>query len=216
MKERRVREVTRRAASRGPALTVLLALMAFTVWADAAAEAPGRIGFFKMSAVYQQSGVQQWARREWQRRLAEREAALYRLASELEELQVQLRLEAGRLSPEERQARDEAIAQKFQELTRDKERYQGELLQFEAAIQARVVEIISQAATEVGRQQGYAAILEKEKSLYYLSTELDVTGAIAEQVRKKMEAPLLPDSPPGSSSTGSPADSSPVRPSRSK
>jgi len=209
-------EVTRRLAPRGRGLAVLLALMAWAAWADAAAEAPGRIGFFKMSAVYQQSGVQEWARREWRRRLAEREAALTRLANELEELQVQLRLEAGRLSPEERQARDDAIARKFEEVTRDKERYQGELLQFEQAIQARVSEIISQAATEVGRQQGYAAILEKEKSLYYLSKELDVTEAIAEQVRKKMEAPLLPDSPPGSSSTGSPADSSPVSPSRSK
>ena len=210
-------EVTRRLAPRGRGLAVvLLALMAWAAWADAAAEAPGRIGFFKMGAVYQQSGVQQWARQEWRRRLAERETALHRLASDLEELQVQLRLEAGRLSAEERQARDDAIARKFEEVTRDKERYQGELLQFEQAIQARVAEIISQAATEVGRQQGYAAILEKEKSLYYLSKELDVTEAIAEQVRKKMEAPLLPDSPPGSSSTGSPADSSPVSPSRSK
>jgi len=208
--------MTRWLAPRGRGLAVLLTLMVWATWTDATAETPGRIGFFKMSVVYQQSGVQQWARREWQRRVAEREEALNRLASELEELQVQLRLEAGRLSPEERQASDGAITRKFEELARDKERYQVELLRFEQAIQARVAEIISQAATEVGRQQGYAVILEKEKSLYYLSKELDVTEAIAEQVRKKMEAPLLPDSPPGASSTGSPADSSPVSPSRSK
>jgi outer membrane protein len=216
MTEWRTAEVTRRRVPRGRRLTVLLALMAWAAWADAAAETPGRIGFFRLGAVYQQTGVQQRAGQEWQRRVAERGEALQRLASELEELQVQLRLEAGRLSPEERQARDEAITRKFEELTRDKERYQVELLRFEQAIQARVAEIISQAATEVGRQQGYAAILEREKSLYYLSKELDVTEAIAEQVKKKMEAPVLPDSPPGSSSTGSPADSSPVSPSRSK
>jgi len=178
-------------------------LVAGAAWAEPGAERVGRIGFFKLTAVYERSGVQTWARRQWRQRLAEREEALKRLASDLEALQVQVRLEAGRLTAEERQARDEAIARTLEELSRAKAQYQDELLQFEQTVQARVAEIIAQAAAEVGRARGYAAILEKEKSLYYLSSELDVTDAIADEVRKTIDA----------SSAGSPGDPAAASPS---
>ncbi len=190
--------------------TVLIPLLLLVWFGAADAESVGRIAFFDLTTVYRQTGLMAQARQEWQSRLEERTKAMEAIARELEELNVQFRLQGATLSPEERKAEEEAIERKFEELTRDKARYQNELLQADQLIHARLEELISGAIAEVAKEQGYAAILErKQAGLYYLDKALDVSGAIVQRIKEKeaeekMRGNLLHGAPPGSipASTG--------------
>lgn len=168
----------------GLALSTLLLCAPF-----AEAEPPTRLGFFEVESVFNQTGLQQQASGELQSRLGGQMKALRALEQELGRLNERFRLEGASLPPERRKEMEETIERKFGDLKRGKDQYQKELLSLQRGVQVRAGELVRQAAAEIGREQGFSAILErKQAGLYYLQKELDLTDAIAKRVKKKMEA----------------------------
>ena len=191
-----------------------LALSGGLLWAAlaAAAEPTGRIGFFDLERVLAKSGIEREARKEFESRLEARKGALEAGEREFDQRRERLKLEGSALSPERRTEQESAIDQKLDALKRDRERYQQELNALDRISRIRVTRTVAQTVKDVGQEQGFAAILEaKQIGLYYVQQGLDLTDAIVQRIKEKLEAARARRTPPGDtpSSTGGPGDTSP-------
>lgn len=156
----------------------LTLMMAFLLLATSALAA-GSVGFIDLQKALNLSDAGVKAKAEIGQQVKKYEAKVNAEQEALKEMKQELEKQAVLLSDEARSKREREFQQRAKEFQRFTKDIQEELKQRDADYTKRIIEDVLDIAREIGKEKGYAVILEKsESSIIYGDPAVDLTDDV--------------------------------------
>ena len=171
--------------SRVVAVVALLAAAGTGMWLSAASTsaqtspAATRVGFVDIQRVLARSAAGMAAREQLEKEKATMQKQVDGQRTELEKLRDELEKKGQLLSAETRKEKQEQLERKVRDARRLVDDLQGTLQKKEEAMLAKVLQDVSGLIQKVGKEKGYALVLERQRSsILYASAEADLTDEV--------------------------------------
>jgi outer membrane protein len=167
---------------------MLLAVILLTLVAVPAAIAADamKLGYVDLQKALNLSSAGKAAKEKMKAKFKNYESDVQKKQDELKKLKEDLEKQAMLLSAEARAVKERDYQQKvkdYQRLTKD---IQEELQQTDAEFTRKILEEIFKVVQQIGKQEGYAMILEKtESSILYASDGIDMTDRVIQAFDKQ-------------------------------
>jgi outer membrane protein len=156
-----------------------------TLWAQTAAPAPAptaaaaRVGFVDIQRVLARSAAGVAAREQLEKDKAAMQKQVDGQRVELEKLRDELEKKGQLLSAEARKEKQDMLERKVRDARRLVDDLQGTLQKKEEAMLAKVLQEVSGLIQKVGKDKGFALVLERQRSsILYASADVDLTDDI--------------------------------------
>jgi outer membrane protein len=146
-------------------------------WAQTAAS--GRVGFVDIQRVLARSAAGVAAREQLEKEKATMQKQVDAQRVELEKMRDEMEKKGQLLSADTRREKQEALERKVRDARRLVDDLQGTLQKKEEAMLAKVLQDVSGLIQKLGKEKGYAMVLERQRSsVLYASAEADLTDDI--------------------------------------
>jgi outer membrane protein len=150
-----------------------------TLSAQTAAPAATRVGFVDIQRVLARSSAGVAAREQLEKEKAAMQRQVDSQRGEIEKLRDELEKKGQLLSADARREKQEQLERKVRDARRLVDDLQGTLQKKEEALLAKVLQDVSGLIQKVGKEKGYAMVLERQRSsILYASPESDLTDDV--------------------------------------
>ena len=141
--------------------------------------APTRVGFVDIQRVLARSAAGVAAREQLEKEKATMQKQVDTQRLELEKLRDELEKKGQLLSTEARREKQDLLERKVRDARRLVDDLQGTLQKKEEAMLAKVLQDVSGLIQKVGKDRGFAIVLERQRSsVLYAAAEADLTDEI--------------------------------------
>src|SRR5262245_59641090 len=185
------------------AIGLIAGSLVATLWTDAAptwaqtqAQAPAatKIGFVDIQRVLARSAAGVAAREQLEKEKAAMQKQVDSYRADIEKLRDELDKKGQLLSADARREKQEQLERKVRDARRLVDDLQGTLQKMEEALLAKVLQDVSGLVQKVGKERGFAMVLERQRSsILYATPEADITDdvlrAYDDETKKAAAAP---------------------------
>jgi outer membrane protein len=141
--------------------------------------APTRVGFVDIQRVLARSAAGVAAREQLEKEKATMQKQVDAQRAELEKLRDELEKKGQLLSAEARREKQEQLERKVRDARRLVDDLQGTLQKKEEAMLAKVLQDVSGLIQKVGKDRGFALVLERQRSsVLYAAADVDLTDDV--------------------------------------
>ncbi len=150
-----------------------------TLSAQTPAPAATRVGFVDIQRVLARSSAGVAAREQLEKEKAAMQRQVDSQRGEIEKLREELEKKGQLLSADARREKQEQLERKVRDARRLVDDLQGTLQKKEEALLAKVLQDVSGLIQKVGKDKGYAIVLERQRSsILYATPESDLTDDV--------------------------------------
>ncbi len=166
------------------AVLALVATAGAGMWLSAAATSAqtpvaSRVGFVDIQRVLARSAAGMAAREQLEKEKAVMQKQVDTQRGELEKMRDDLEKKGQLLSADTRREKQEQLERKVRDARRLVDDLQSTLQKKEEAMLAKVLQDVSGLIQKVGKEKGYALVLERQRSsILYASSEADLTDDV--------------------------------------
>ena len=154
-------------------------LSAQTAPAVPAGVAPAKIGFVDIQRVLARSSAGVAAREQLEKEKATMQRQVDAQRGEIDKLREELEKKGQLLSADARREKQEQLERRVRDARRLVDDLQGTLQKKEEALLAKVLQDVGGLIQKVGKEKGYAMVLERQRSsILYASPESDLTDDV--------------------------------------